>query len=120
VVEIDVEIQESTSGPPVSKLKRAYTALQARKSAIKEDPLCILDTWAGSDVCSYKGVFCADSQDGSAVAGMDLNHSNLQGTLVKELTFLTDMSLLSPQQQLVFRHYSCLLHRSLIALRVRP
>lgn len=87
------------SGSPVPKLKRAYTALQAWKSAIKDDPLGILATWVGSDVCSYKGVFCAESQDemdsspGPVVAGIDLNHANLQGTLVKELSFLTDMSL---------------------------
>ncbi|XP_059432394.1 leucine-rich repeat extensin-like protein 6 [Corylus avellana] len=89
----------SASGSPVSKLERAYTALQAWKSAIKEDPMGILDTWVGSDVCSYKGVFCADSQDemdaspDPVVAGIDLNHANLQGTLVKELSFLTDISL---------------------------
>jgi hypothetical protein len=90
----------SGSGSSVPKLQRAYAALQAWKSAITEDPLGILDTWVGSDVCSYKGVFCADSQDGMdaspgpVVAGIDLNHANLQGTLVKELSFLTDMSLL--------------------------
>ncbi|KAG6662133.1 hypothetical protein CIPAW_03G221700 [Carya illinoinensis] len=53
----------SDSGSSVPSLTRAYTALQAWKSAIKEDPLRILDTWVGSDVCSYKGVFCAEPQD---------------------------------------------------------
>ncbi|XP_041006878.1 leucine-rich repeat extensin-like protein 4 [Juglans microcarpa x Juglans regia] len=91
----------SVSGSSVPKLQRAYTALQAWKSAIKDDPLKILDTWVGSDVCSYKGVFCADSQDEMdaptglvVVAGIDLNKANLKGTLVKELSFLTDISLL--------------------------
>ncbi|KAH0970583.1 hypothetical protein GBA52_022739 [Prunus armeniaca] len=81
------------SGSSASGLDRAYTALQAWKSAISEDPSKILDTWVGSDVCSYKGVFCADSQyevsaaSGPVVAGIDLNHANLKGTLVKELSF---------------------------------
>ncbi|XP_041006277.1 leucine-rich repeat extensin-like protein 4 [Juglans microcarpa x Juglans regia] len=89
----------SGSGSSVPSLNGAYTALQAWKSAIKDDPLRILDTWVGSDVCSYKGVFCAEPQDemdaspGRVVAGIDLNHANLQGTLVKELSLLTDISL---------------------------
>ncbi|KAE8682817.1 acid phosphatase 1-like [Hibiscus syriacus] len=84
------------SGAPVSKLSSAYTALQAWKSAITDDPLGILKTWVGYDVCAYKGVFCAGSQGamGPFVAGIDLNHANLQGTLVKELSLLTDISIL--------------------------
>ncbi|KAJ7973759.1 Leucine-rich repeat family protein / extensin family protein [Quillaja saponaria] len=88
------------SGSSAPNSNSAYTALQAWKSAITEDPLRILDSWVGSNVCSYKGVFCADHQDGMAsstgpvVAGIDLNHANLKGTLVKELSSLTDMSLL--------------------------
>ncbi|XWS72115.1 hypothetical protein CRYUN_Cryun02cG0012700 [Craigia yunnanensis] len=88
------------SGPSVSKLSSAYTALQAWKSAVIDDPLGILKTWVGSDVCSYKGVFCADPQgamdsaSGPFVAGIDLNHANLQGILVRELSVLTDISIL--------------------------
>ncbi|TYI79567.1 hypothetical protein E1A91_D05G030200v1 [Gossypium mustelinum] len=86
------------SVPSVSKLSSAYTALQAWKSAIADDPMRILETWVGSDVCSYKGVFCADPQGGVAsepfVAGIDLNHANLLGTLVSELSVLTDISIL--------------------------
>ncbi|GMP69192.1 hypothetical protein CsSME_00028540 [Camellia sinensis var. sinensis] len=63
-----------------------------------DDPLGILSTWVGSNVCSYKGVFCANPQDDSTtipiIADIDLNHANLQGTLVKELSLLTEMSLL--------------------------
>ncbi|XP_031115530.1 leucine-rich repeat extensin-like protein 4 [Ipomoea triloba] len=82
-----------------SKLQKAYTALQALKSAISEDPLGILNSWVGSNVCDYKGVFCSDSQDfmgnpDEVVAGIDLNHANLKGVLVKELSLLTDLSLL--------------------------
>ncbi|KAA8534899.1 hypothetical protein F0562_029885 [Nyssa sinensis] len=87
---------QTPPGSSVSKLKQAYTALQAWKSAITDDPLGILGTWVGSNVCVYKGVFCVDSTDpqtGPIVAGIDLNHANLQGTLVKELCLLTDLSL---------------------------
>ncbi|CAK9152789.1 unnamed protein product [Ilex paraguariensis] len=88
------------SGSSVSKLNIAYTALQAWKSAITDDPLGSLKTWVGSNVCAYKGVFCADPQDqmfntaGPIIAGIDLNHANLQGILVKELSLLTDLSLI--------------------------
>ncbi|KAF8388886.1 hypothetical protein HHK36_025567 [Tetracentron sinense] len=87
------------SGSSNSRLDKAYTALQAWKSAITDDPFGILETWVGSNVCSYRGVFCADPQEmstppGLVVAGIDLNHANLQGSLVKELSLLSDMSLL--------------------------
>ncbi|XP_015954185.1 leucine-rich repeat extensin-like protein 6 [Arachis duranensis] len=95
------------SEPPSSKLESAYKALQAWKSAISDDPLKLLDSWVGPNVCSYKGVFCSPPQDDEisslststatanvVVAGIDLNHANLQGTLVKELSLLVDMSLL--------------------------
>jgi len=88
---------------PTSKMDSAYTVLQAWKSAITDDPLKILDSWNGSNVCSYKGIFCANPENGITstsastsvvLAGIDLNHANLQGTLVQELSLLTDMSLL--------------------------
>ncbi|XP_038878651.1 leucine-rich repeat extensin-like protein 6 [Benincasa hispida] len=88
------------NGSPMPRLNRAYTALQAWKSAITSDPLGILTTWVGPNVCSYKGVFCAQVQDETTsspvdiVAGIDLNHANLGGTLVKELSFLTEITLL--------------------------
>ncbi|XP_071701247.1 leucine-rich repeat extensin-like protein 2 [Rutidosis leptorrhynchoides] len=73
-----------------SSSSNAYIALQAWKSAIKDDPNGILNSWVGSNVCEYKGVFCA----GNVVAGIDLNHGGLEGILVKELSLLKDMSLL--------------------------
>ncbi|RYQ95219.1 hypothetical protein Ahy_B08g090281 [Arachis hypogaea] len=84
-----------------SNLDGAYTALQAWKFAITDDPKKILGTWVGPNVCSYKEVFCDFTEDEmgasasafSVVASMDLNHANFQGTLVKELFLLTDMSL---------------------------
>ncbi|KAK1408550.1 hypothetical protein QVD17_40422 [Tagetes erecta] len=83
------------SNPSNPNLKNAYIALQAWRSAIKDDPKGILNSWVGSNVCDYKGVFCAESpQSGTIVAGIDLNHGGLEGILVKELSLLKDMSLL--------------------------
>ncbi|PNY13282.1 leucine-rich repeat extensin-like protein 4-like [Trifolium pratense] len=88
---------------PTSKMDSAYSVLQTWKSSITDDPLKILDSWVGSNVCSYKGIFCANPENGIAsttasasvvVAGIDLNHANLKGTFVKELSLLTDMTLL--------------------------
>ncbi|GAU34887.1 hypothetical protein TSUD_144180 [Trifolium subterraneum] len=88
---------------PTSKMDSAYSVLQAWKSSITDDPLKILDSWVGSNVCSYKGIFCANPENGIAsttasasvvVVAIDLNHANLQGTFVKELSLLTDMTLL--------------------------
>ncbi|XP_039071736.1 leucine-rich repeat extensin-like protein 4 [Hibiscus syriacus] len=87
--------QTPPSGPSVSKLSGAYTALQAWKSAITDDPLGILKTWVGSDVRAYKGVFCAmDSDSETFVAAIALNHANLQGILVSEFSVLTDVSII--------------------------
>ncbi|CAN6699376.1 unnamed protein product [Malus baccata var. baccata] len=81
-----------SSGSSPSGLDRAFTALQAWKSAISDDPSKFLDSWAGPNVCSYTGVFC--SPDSQEVAGIDLNHANLKGNLVQELSFLSQLSLL--------------------------
>ncbi|KAK6147795.1 hypothetical protein DH2020_018707 [Rehmannia glutinosa] len=92
-------INTPTTPTASSNLNRAYTALQAWKSAITDDPTGVTKSWAGPNVCSYKGVFCSESRDfmgnpaGPVVAAIDLNHANLQGTLVKELSFLTDLSI---------------------------
>ncbi|RZR77884.1 hypothetical protein BHM03_00003092 [Ensete ventricosum] len=77
-----------------------YQALQAWKSAITEDPNGILASWVGPNVCSYKGVFCSEppeedsSSSPSVVSGIDLNHANLKGSLVKELSLLIHLSFL--------------------------
>ncbi|XP_068648170.1 leucine-rich repeat extensin-like protein 4 [Aristolochia californica] len=85
-----------SSGSPKSRFSGAYTALQAWKSAITEDPSGILNSWVGSDVCSYKGVFCSQLVEsmpsGLVVAAIDLNHANLKGYLVKELSLLSDLT----------------------------
>lgn len=88
----------NSPSPTSSDINKAYTALQTWKSAITDDPLGILNSWVGTNVCAYKGVFCSESQDYMGnptlvVAGIDLNHANLQGILVKELSFLAEMSI---------------------------
>ncbi|XP_055810554.1 leucine-rich repeat extensin-like protein 4 [Solanum dulcamara] len=93
----------SPGGAPSGSVPRqnaAYTALQTWKSAITDDPMGILKNWVGPNVCTYRGIFCSNSEDymgnptDPVVTGIDLNHANLQGTLVKELSFLTDISLI--------------------------
>ncbi|KAI3993105.1 hypothetical protein MKX01_009848 [Papaver californicum] len=52
--------------------------------------------WYGPDVCSYNGVFCAPALDNpciKTVAGIDLNHQNIAGSLPRELGLLTDFAL---------------------------
>ncbi|MQM04449.1 hypothetical protein Taro_037252 [Colocasia esculenta] len=80
-----------------------YTALQAWKSAITEDPSGVLASWVGPNVCSYKGVFCSSlppadpyspPSSGHVVFGIDLNKANLRGTLVKEFALLSHLSIL--------------------------
>lgn len=93
----------SPGGVPSGSVQRqnsAYTALQTWKSANTDDPMGILNNWVGPNVCTYRGIFCSHSEDymgnptDLVVTGIDLNHANLQGTLVKELSFLTEISLL--------------------------
>ncbi|GMI84293.1 hypothetical protein like AT4G29240 [Hibiscus trionum] len=86
---------DSTPAGPGSKLTSAYTALQAWKSAITDDPLGVLKTWDGLDLCSYKGVFCSYG-NGPSVIAIDLNHANLQGTIpdtFKDLSSLQELDL---------------------------
>ncbi|WOL09296.1 leucine-rich repeat extensin-like protein 4 [Canna indica] len=87
------------SNPSNPNPSREYTALQAWKSAITEDPSGNLVSWVGPDVCSYNGVFCSEppesiSSSSPVVSGIDLNRANLKGSLVKELSFLTYLSFL--------------------------
>ncbi|XP_030465123.2 leucine-rich repeat extensin-like protein 6 [Syzygium oleosum] len=92
--------QNPPGSSSLPNLEVAYNALQAWKSSITEDPQGVLKSWVGPDVCSYRGIFCADSQEnflennGPVLAGIDLNRANLQGTLAAELASLTDLTLL--------------------------
>ncbi|MBA0633828.1 hypothetical protein Godav_025663, partial [Gossypium davidsonii] len=78
------------------RLKSAYIALQAWKQAIISDPLNLTSNWVGSNVCNYTGVFCSPALDDPAiitVAGIDLNHGDIAGTLPEELGLLNDIAL---------------------------
>ncbi|PAN44624.1 hypothetical protein PAHAL_9G052800 [Panicum hallii] len=78
-----------------SRLEKAYVALQALKRAITDDPKKLTKNWCGPDVCNYFGVYCAPAPDDSCqrtVAGVDLNHGDLAGTLPDELGLLSDLA----------------------------
>ncbi|MBA0629947.1 hypothetical protein Godav_002086, partial [Gossypium davidsonii] len=78
------------------RLREAYIALQAWKSAIFSDPFNFTANWNGSDVCSYMGIYCAPSPSNPkirVVAGIDLNHADIAGYLPPELGRLTDLAL---------------------------
>uniref|UniRef100_A0A7N0V2Z3 Cell wall hydroxyproline-rich glycoprotein n=1 Tax=Kalanchoe fedtschenkoi TaxID=63787 RepID=A0A7N0V2Z3_KALFE len=78
-------------------LRKAYIALQAWKDAILSDPFNFTASWNGADVCSYRGVFCAQSLKNKTervVAGIDLNHADIAGYLPNELGLLSDLALL--------------------------
>lgn len=90
--------QESKSPPliPNPRLFNAFIALQALKHAITDDPKRFTRNWHGHDVCRYAGVYCAPSPDDphtTTVAGIDLNHGLITGTLPEELGLLTDLAL---------------------------
>ncbi|GFP83020.1 leucine-rich repeat extensin-like protein 4, partial [Phtheirospermum japonicum] len=77
-------------------LRKAYFALQAWKRVIFSDPLKITANWTGPDVCRYVDVFCDPSLKNSSlrvVAGIDLNHADIAGSLAPELGDLTDLAL---------------------------
>ncbi|KAG8067401.1 hypothetical protein GUJ93_ZPchr0005g15646 [Zizania palustris] len=78
-----------------------YAALQALKAAVVEDPRGALASWQGPNVCAYKGVYCSAPPDDAAaegvtavVAGIDLNHANLKGTLPAAVSLLAHLTFL--------------------------
>ncbi|KAK9074030.1 hypothetical protein SSX86_006625 [Deinandra increscens subsp. villosa] len=80
---------------PNFRLKKAYFALQEWKKLIISDPENMINNWDGVDVCSYNGVFCEKAPDDpnlKTVAGIDLNHGNIEGQLAPHLGLLTDLS----------------------------
>lgn len=84
--------------PPLNpRLEKAYVALQALKHSITSDPKNLTADWLGPHVCNYTGVFCApapDDPDILTVAGLDLNHGQISGTLPEDLGLLCDLALL--------------------------
>ncbi|KAF9588797.1 hypothetical protein IFM89_016118 [Coptis chinensis] len=77
------------------RLLKAFDALQAWKHVIVSDPKNFTSNWYGLDVCNYNGVYCAPARDDRhiiTVAGIDLNHGNIGGSLPEELGLLTDLA----------------------------
>ncbi|URE18604.1 Leucine rich repeat N-terminal domain [Musa troglodytarum] len=77
----------STQAPPTSSVE--YTAFQAWKSAITEDPSGILASWVGPDVCSYRDLSI-----------IHLNSNRFSGTIpesFRELQYLTELDLSNNQ-----------------------
>ncbi|KAH7843797.1 hypothetical protein Vadar_020846 [Vaccinium darrowii] len=91
--------QASFSPPPSiqnPRLQNAYCALQAWKETITSDPKGFTTNWCGPDVCNYTGVYCSPAPDDPSVitvAGIDLNHAGISGTLPEDLGLLTDLTL---------------------------
>lgn len=78
------------------RLRNAYIALQAWKGAMLSDPMNVTANWVGEDVCNYTGVFCWPTPDYPhelTVAGIDINHADIAGTLPQELGLLYDLAL---------------------------
>ncbi|KAL0330301.1 UNVERIFIED_CONTAM: Leucine-rich repeat extensin-like protein 6 [Sesamum radiatum] len=78
------------------RLENAYIALQAWKEVILSDPKNMTTNWVGPDVCNYKGVFCWPAPDNTCertVAGIDINHADIAGSLPRELGLLYDLAL---------------------------
>lgn len=62
------------------RLELVFSIIQAFKNTITSDPLGITSTWAGSDICSYKGFYCdnpPDNLSATTVASVDFNGFNL-------------------------------------------
>ncbi|XP_020579786.1 leucine-rich repeat extensin-like protein 6 [Phalaenopsis equestris] len=81
---------------PNPRLEKAYIALQAWKHAITSDPKNLTGNWCGPHVCNYTGIFCAPAPDDpsiTTVAGIDLNHGSISGTLPDHLSLLSDLAL---------------------------
>ncbi|XP_071738707.1 leucine-rich repeat extensin-like protein 6 [Rutidosis leptorrhynchoides] len=89
-------LSHQAPSPPNPRLQKAYFALQAWKHSITSDPQGFTSNWYGYNVCNYTGVFCAPSLDDkyiTTVAGIDLNHGNISGSLPEDLGLLTDLAL---------------------------
>lgn len=97
VILISINPSSHQSLPPLNpRLTKAYIALQAWKQTFTSDPKNTTLNWYGPNVCNYTGIFCAPSLDDpyiNTVAGIDINHANIAGSLPEELGLLTDIAL---------------------------
>lgn len=82
---------------PNPRLMNGYIALQAWKEAMISDPKNITANWVGEDVCNYTGVFCWPTPEFPhelTIAGIDLNHGDIAGSLPNELGLMYDLALI--------------------------
>ncbi|XP_074307190.1 leucine-rich repeat extensin-like protein 6 [Silene latifolia] len=73
------------------RLQKAYTFFQSWKKLITSDPNNFTSNWTGDNVCDYNGVYCAPVPNDptcTTVAGIDLNHANIAGTIPDEIGYL--------------------------------
>ncbi|XP_039836853.1 leucine-rich repeat extensin-like protein 7 [Panicum virgatum] len=91
----------AASSSSAAPSQQEYTALQALKAAVTEDPRGALSSWRGANVCAYRGVYCSAPPDGAAaagaptvVAGIDLNRAGLRGTLPEAVSLLAHLTFL--------------------------
>lgn len=79
------------------RLQVVYPVIQKFKSIITSDPLGITRSWVGSDVCSYRGLFCDNPPDNNsaiALASIDFNGFQLSApTLDGFIDQLPDIAL---------------------------
>ncbi|XP_054796666.1 uncharacterized protein At4g06744 isoform X2 [Prosopis cineraria] len=58
------------------RLEVVYPVIQKFKSTITSDPLGVIKSWVGSNICSYKGFYCDNPPDNTSaigVASIDFN-----------------------------------------------
>ncbi|KAF9605074.1 hypothetical protein IFM89_013744 [Coptis chinensis] len=96
VVVLASSSHQDSPPPPNPRLQNACKAFQAWKDVISSDPKNFTSNWNSQDVCKYNGVYCAPSPDDpniTTVAGIDLNHADIVGSLPEELGLLIDLAL---------------------------
>ncbi|XP_057794439.1 uncharacterized protein At4g06744-like [Salvia miltiorrhiza] len=79
------------------RLAAVFPIIQNFKSLITSDPFNVTATWAGPDVCAYKGFYCEsppDNRSATALASIDFNGFRLAApTLAGFLDRLPDLAL---------------------------
>ncbi|KAF8406285.1 hypothetical protein HHK36_008370 [Tetracentron sinense] len=79
------------------RLAVVYPVIQNFKKTVTSDPLGVTKTWVGSDICSYKGLFCdspPDNKTAISLASVDFNGFSLGApTLDGFLDQLPDIAL---------------------------
>ncbi|KAL6504620.1 hypothetical protein OROHE_023378 [Orobanche hederae] len=79
------------------RLAIVYPVIQQFKNLITSDPFNITDTWAGADVCRYRGFYCEappDDESAIAIASIDFNGFELSSpSIIRFLDQLPDIAI---------------------------